>query len=208
MINNQERSFKMKNKLKKVLNLSDEAISIVEAIVPLDGFKITLEDDGLFPGTKRNVVIDRGTISDNDYAYAIFRLGENDSLEVIALYADQKHLFHEKIHGIISPNKDYSIVFSGYTNASGTERKVLGKQDAEGFSYYGPDKYYQITHQEELAELVSPDINITASELDGLLGEECLNSKARILTGRIAFKKLCQRDLISKKKDKDGIKFN
>lgn len=198
----------MKNKLKEAFNLSDEAISIIEALIPLDDFKIALEEDGLFPGTKRNVVIDRGTISDNDYAYAIFRLGENDSLEVIALYADQKHFFHEKIHGIISPNNDYRVIFSGYTNADGTERKVLGKQDNDGFAYYGEDKYYQVTHQDEFLEEVSPDIIITASELDKLLSDDFSNNKTRLLTGRIAFKKLCEKDLISKKKKKEVIKFN
>ena len=198
----------MKNKLKEAFNLSDEAISIIEALIPLDDFKIALEEDGLFPGTKRNVVIDRGTISDNDYAYAIFRLGENDSLEVIALYADQKHLFHEKIHGIISPNNDYRVIFSGYTNADETERKVLGKQDNDGFAYYGEDKYYQATHQDEFLEEVSPDIIITAAELDKLLSDGFSNNETRLLTGRIAFKKLCERDLIGKKKEKEVIKFN
>lgn len=198
----------MKNKLKEAFNLSDEAISIIEALIPLDDFKIALEEDGLFPGTKRNVVIDRGTISDNDYAYAIFRLGENDSLEVIALYADQKHLFHEKIHGIISPNNDYRVIFSGYTNADETERKVLGKQDNDGFAYYGEDKYYQATHQDEFLEEVSPDIIITTAELDKLLSDGFSNNETRLLTGRIAFKKLCERDLIGKKKEKEVIKFN
>lgn len=198
----------MKNKLKEAFNLSDEAISIIEALIPLDDFKIALEEDGLFPGTKRNVVIDRGTISDNDYAYAIFRLGENDSLEVIALYADQKHLFHEKIHGIISPNNDYRVIFSGYTNADETERKVLGKQDNDGFAYYGEDKYYQATHQDEFLEEVSPDIIITTAELDKLLSDGFSNNETRLLTGRIAFKKLCERDLIDKKKEKEVIKFN
>ena len=36
----------MKNKLKKAFNLSDDAISIIEALIPLDDFKIALEEDG------------------------------------------------------------------------------------------------------------------------------------------------------------------
>ena len=63
----------MKNKLKKAFNLSDEAISIIEALIPLDDFKIALEEDGLIPNTKSNIVIEKGFITDNDYAYAIFR---------------------------------------------------------------------------------------------------------------------------------------
>lgn len=198
----------MKNKLKKAFNLSDEAISIIEALIPLDDFKIALEEDGLFPDTKSNIVIEKGFISDNDYAYAIFHLGIDGTLEMIAAYADQKHFFHEKIHGIISPNNDYKVIFSGYTNADGTERKVLGKQDNDGFTYYGEDKYYQVTHQDEFKEEVKPDIVITGSELDELLGDDFSNNKTRLLTGRMAFKKLCEKDLISKKKEKEGIKFN
>lgn len=198
----------MKNKLKKAFNLSDEAISIIEALIPLDDFKIALEEDGLFPNTKRNLVIEKGFITDNDYAYAIFHLGSDSTLEVMAAYADQKHFFHEKIHGIISPNNDYRVIFSGYTNADGTERKVLGKQDNDGFAYYGEDKYYQATHQDEFLEEVSPDIIITAAELDKLLSDGFSNNETRLLTGRIAFKKLCERDLIGKKKEKEVIKFN
>lgn len=198
----------MKNKLKKAYNLSDEAISIIEALIPLDDFKIALEEDGLFPNIKRNIVIEKGFITDNNYAYAIFHLGSDSTLEVMAAYADQKHFFHEKIHGIISPNNDYRVIFSGYTNADGTERKVLGKQDNDGFAYYGEDKYYQATHQDEFLEEVSPDIIITAAELDKLLSDGFSNSETRLLTGRIAFKKLCERDLIGKKKEKEVIKFN
>lgn len=198
----------MKNKLKKAFNLSDETISIIEALIPLDDFKIALEEDGLFPNIKRNIVIEKGFITDNNYAYAIFHLGSDSTLEVMAAYADQKHFFHEKIHGIISPNNDYRVIFSGYTNADGTERKVLGKQDNDGFAYYGEDKYYQATHQDEFLEEVSPDIIITAVELDKLLSDGFSNSETRLLTGRIAFKKLCERDLIGKKKEKEVIKFN
>lgn len=198
----------MKNKLKKAFNLSDEAISIIAALIPLDDFKIALEEDGLFPNTKRNIVIEKGFIADNDYAYAIFHLRSDSTLEIMAAYADQKHFFHEKIHGIISPNNDYRIIFNGYTNADGTERKVLDKQDNDGFAYYGEDKYYQATHQDEFLEEVSPDIIITAAELDKLLSDGFSNSETRLLTGRIAFKKLCERDLIGKKKEKEVIKFN
>ena len=198
----------MKNKLKKAFNLSDEAISIIEALIPLDDFKIALEEDGLFLNTKSNIVIEKGFITDNDYAYAIFHLGSDSNLEVMAAYADQKHFFHEKIHGIISPNNDYRVVFSVSTNADGTERKVLGKQDNDGFAYYGEDKYYQATHQDEFKEEVKPDMVITSSELDKLLGDDFSNNKTRLLTGRMAFKKLCEKDLIGKKKEKEVIKFN
>ena len=171
----------MKNKLKKAFNLSDEAISIIEALIPLDDFKIALEEDGLFPNTKSNIVIEKGFITDNNYAYAIFHLGSDSTLEIMAAYANQKHFFHEKIHGIISPNNDYRVIFSGYTNADGTERKVLGKQDNNGFAYYGEDKYYQATHQDEFLEEVSPDIIITAAELDKLLSDGFSNNETRLL---------------------------
>lgn len=84
----------------------------------------------------------------------------------------------------------------------------MGKQDNDGFAYYGEDKYYQATHQDEFKEEVKPDMVITSSELDKLLGDDFSNNKTRLLTGRMAFKKLCERDLISKKKEKEVIKFN
>lgn len=86
----------MKNKLKKAFNLSDEAISIIEALIPLDDFKIALEEDELFPNTKRNIVIEKGFITDNDYAYAIFHLGSDSTLEIMAAYADQNISFMKK----------------------------------------------------------------------------------------------------------------
>ena len=49
---------------------------------------------------------------------------------------------------------------------------------------------------------------ITSSELDKLLGDDFSNNKTRLLTGRMAFKKLCEKDLIGKKKEKEVIKFN